>query len=148
LAILFLFSSYLCVSVETQDTCTLVIITHLDEDEVSVLIGLVGPCGAGKSSLAAALQGEGFSVRHIAQEHSYVPDMWKRLTNPDLLIYLDVSYENTIRRRNLDWTYAEYAEQLNRLRHARQYADLVLDTNPLNLDQVRLTVLSFISSHS
>jgi adenylate kinase family enzyme len=111
-----------------------------------MLIGLVGPCGAGKSSLASILKGEDFLVRHIAQEHSYVPDMWKRLTNPDLLIYLDVSYENTILRRKLDWTYQEYAEQLHRLRHARQHADLVIDTNPLNLEQVRLVVLTFISS--
>ncbi len=61
-----------------------------------MLIGVVGPCGAGKSSLVAGLKAEGFLVRHIAQEHSYVPDMWKRLSNPDILIYLDVSYENTI----------------------------------------------------
>jgi deoxyadenosine/deoxycytidine kinase len=113
-----------------------------------MLVGLVGPCGAGKSSLAAKLKGEGFLIRHIAQEHSYVPDMWKRLTNPDLLIYLDVSYENTILRRNLDWTYAEYAEQLHRLRHARQHADLVVDTNPLELEEVQHIVLSFIQSHS
>lgn len=113
-----------------------------------MLVGLVGPCGAGKSSLAAVLKGESFATRHIAQEHSYVPDMWKRLTNPDLLIYLDVSYENTIRRRSLDWTYSEYAEQLHRLRHARQYADLVVDTNPLTLENVRLIVVEFVKSHS
>ena len=113
-----------------------------------MLIGLVGPCGAGKSSLAARLQGESFTVRHIAQEHSYVPDMWKRLTNPDLLIYLEVSYENTVRRRNLDWTYSEYTDQLHRLRHARQYADLVIDTNPLSLEEVRRLVLVFVKSHS
>ena len=111
-----------------------------------MLVGLVGPCGAGKSSLAASLKGEDFFVRHIAQEHSYVPDMWRRLTNPDLLIYLDVSYENTLLRRKLDWTYAEYTEQLHRLRHARQHADLVVDTNPLNLQQVRLLVLEYIKS--
>jgi deoxyadenosine/deoxycytidine kinase len=113
-----------------------------------MLIGLVGPCGAGKSSLAASLKGEGFIIRHIAQEHSYVPDMWKRLTNPDFLIYLNVSYENTIQRRKLDWTYAEYAEQLHRLRHARQHADLVVDTNPLTVQEVRYLILEFIRSNS
>ena len=109
-------------------------------------IGVVGPCGAGKSSLVAGLKAEGFLVRHIAQEHSYVPDMWKRLTNPAILIYLDVSYENTIRRRKLDWTYAEYAEQLRRLCHARQHADLYLDTNALTLDEVLATALIYIKS--
>ena len=109
-----------------------------------MVIGVVGPCGAGKSSLVAGLKARGILVRHIAQEHSYVPDMWKRLTNPDILIYLDVSYENTILRRKLDWTYAEYAEQLHRLRHARQYADLFLDTNPLSFDEILNAVLRFI----
>jgi deoxyadenosine/deoxycytidine kinase len=111
-----------------------------------MLIGVVGPCGAGKSSLVASLKARDFLVRHIAQEHSYVPDMWKRLTNPDVLIYLDVSYENSIRRRNLDWTHQEYAEQLRRLSHARQHADLYLDTNLLTIEEVLLTVSSFIVS--
>ncbi|OGN91452.1 MAG: hypothetical protein A2Y88_06125 [Chloroflexi bacterium RBG_13_48_10] len=113
-----------------------------------MVIGVVGPCGAGKSSLVAGLKAKGIVVRHIAQEHSYVPDMWKRLTNPDILIYLDVTYENTIIRRNLDWSYTEYAEQLHRLRHARQHADLFLDTNPLTFDEVVNTALKFITSAS
>lgn len=113
-----------------------------------MVIGVVGPCGAGKSSLVAGMKAEGIVVRHIAQEHSYVPDMWKRLTNPDILIYLDVSYDNTIRRVKLDWTYLEYAEQLHRLRHARQYANLYLDTNPLTIKEVLDRTLTFIKSAS
>ena len=108
------------------------------------MIGVVGACGAGKSSLVVGLKAHGYLVRHIAQEHSYVPDMWKRLTDPDILIYLDVSYENTIRRRKLDWTYQEYTEQLRRLRHAREHADLNLDTNFLTIEEVLNTVLSFL----
>ena len=111
-----------------------------------MIIGVVGACGAGKSSLVAGLQQHGFAVRHIAQEHSYVPDMWQRLTKPDILIYLDVSYQNTIALRKLNWTYQEYAEQLHRLRHARQHADLFIDTNPLTLQQVLNAVLLFIQS--
>ena len=113
-----------------------------------MLIGVVGLCGAGKSSLVVGLKAKGFLVRHIAQEHSYVPDMWKRLTNPDLLIYLDVSYENTIQRRKLDWTYDEYAEQLRRLYHAHQYADLNIDTNSLNIEEVLNIALAFIKATS
>ena len=111
-----------------------------------MIIGVVGACGAGKSSLVAGLKAHGYLVRHIAQEHSYVPDMWKRLTNPDILIYLDVTYENTIQRRKLDWTNEEYTEQLRRLVHARQHADLFLDTNSLTLAEVLDAVLSFINS--
>jgi deoxyadenosine/deoxycytidine kinase len=111
-----------------------------------MIIGVVGPCGAGKSSLVVGLKHHGYNVRHIAQEHSYVPDMWKRLTNPDILIYLDVSYENTILRRNLDWTFEEYLVQIHRLRHAREHADFYLDTNPLSLNEVIKKILAFINS--
>lgn len=109
-------------------------------------MGVVGACGAGKSSLVAGLQARGIRVRHIAQEHSYVPDMWKRLTHPDILIFLEVSYENTVLRRKLDWTEAEYAEQLHRLRHARLNADLVLDTNSLTVSQVLEAAMAFIDT--
>jgi len=109
-----------------------------------ITIGVVGPCGAGKSSLVVNIRPYGYQLRHIAQEHSYVPDMWLRMTNPDILVYLDVSYENTIRRCNLDWTYEEYTEQIRRLRHARQHADLYLDTNPLTADEVLQEVLLFV----
>ena len=66
------------------------------------------------------------------------------MTNPDILIYLDVSHENTILRRKLDWTVQEYEEQLTRLRHARQSADFYLDTNPLNQGQVLEEALAYL----
>ncbi|HSB65721.1 MAG TPA: hypothetical protein VLD65_04035 [Anaerolineales bacterium] len=117
----------------------------LDKSTFEMMIGVVGPCGAGKSSLVAGMQRMGYRARHIAQEHSYVPDMWKRLTNPDLLIYLDVTYENTVIRGKLDWTFTEYEEQLRRLRHARQHADLVVDTNFISVSQVLEIVISYIN---
>lgn len=109
-------------------------------------IGVVGPCAAGKSTLITALRQHGYFARHIAQEHSYVQDMWRRLTNPDLLIYLDVSYTLTIQRRRMDWTQAEYQIQLDRLRHARQHADFYLNTDDLTPEQVLDSVLKFIDS--
>jgi deoxyadenosine/deoxycytidine kinase len=108
------------------------------------LIGVVGPCGAGKSTLIAGLAKEGHSARHIAQEHSYVPDMWKRITNPDLLIYLMVSYPNTIKRRKLNWTISEFEEQIKRLEHAYTNADLIIDTNQFSIDDVLDKVHHFV----
>jgi hypothetical protein len=109
-------------------------------------IGIVGPCAAGKTTLVTGLKQQGYFCKHIAQEHSGVPDMWQRLTNPDVLIYLDVSYPLTLARRNISWTKQEYEEQLFRLRHARQHANFYLNTdNFLPQDVLGLT-LSFLDS--
>lgn len=106
-----------------------------------LLIGLVGPCAAGKTTIAGLLKEKGYSVRQIAQEHSYVPYMWKRITNPDLLVYLEVTYENTMLRKALRWTQAEYQIQISRLEHARQHADLTINTNILTPDQAVTRIL-------
>ena len=112
----------------------------------SPLIGVVGVCGAGKTTLIQGLAAQGFNLRHIAQEHSYVPTMWKRLTNPDYLIFLDASYPETIRRRKLNWTQEEYQEQHRRLSDARAHADFYLFTDPLTPEEVVSKVLEFLKS--
>jgi len=104
-------------------------------------IAIVGPCGAGKSTLALQLEQHGLRAHQIAQEHSFVPDMWKRLTSPDLLIYLDASYDACQRRKQLNWNEADYAEQLRRLQHAREHCDIYLDTSQLMPDEVTKKVL-------
>jgi cytidylate kinase len=108
------------------------------------LIGVVGPCASGKSTLIAGLTCLGFRTRHIAQEHSYVKDMWQRLTNPDILVFLDASYPITCQRRKLDWTEADWQEQQQRLSHARAHADLYLDTDKLSIEDVLNKTVEFI----
>jgi len=108
------------------------------------LIGIVGPCASGKSTLIAGLTRLGYRTRHIAQEHSYVKDMWQRLTNPDILIFLDVAYPTTCQRRKLDWTESDWQEQQHRLSHARAHADLYLDTDKLVAEEVLNKVIEFI----
>lgn len=113
----------------------------------SLKIGVVGPCSAGKSTLVKGLQVRGYpDARPIAQEHSYVSDMWQRITNPDVLIYLEVSFENAQKRRWLNWSPEEYEEQLRRLEHARQHAQLHIDTNPLSVEEVLEVVMRFLES--
>jgi len=113
------------------------------------LIGVVGPCAAGKSTLIAGLTRLGYRTRHIAQEHSYVKDMWQRLTDPDVLVFLDASYPTTCQRRKLDWTEADWQEQQHRLRHAREHADLYVDTDRVPAEEVLERVVEFVkrSSH-
>ena len=63
------------------------------------LIAIVGPCASGKTLLVQALKERGYNAREVRQEHSYVPTMWQRITQPDVLIYLDVSEEIALKRR-------------------------------------------------
>jgi ribosome-binding ATPase YchF (GTP1/OBG family) len=107
-------------------------------------VGIVGPCAAGKSTLFAGLKETDLQIHHIAQEHSYVPDMWKRIVKPDILIYLHVSYPSTIQRKNLSWNKKEYEEQLRRLKHAYAHANLVIDTDDLSAEEVLQKVRDFI----
>ena len=69
------------------------------------------------------------------------------MTNPDLLIYLDVSFTNTILRRQLNWTEKEYHTQLKRLLNARENADLYICTDELRPEEVLSKVLAFLDSH-
>jgi len=109
------------------------------------LIGVVGPCASGKSLLVGALRAQGYNAREVAQEHSYVPTMWQCFTQPDLLVYLDVSWEVACQRRPTDAGADWWAEQARRLRHARQHADLYIHTDGLTPQEVLDRVLAFLS---
>jgi len=111
------------------------------------LIGIVGVCASGKTSLYARLNDLGFKCRHIAQEHSYVPTMWKQLTNPDILVYLETSYLSTISRRNLNWTEEEYNEQIRRLQNARDNADIVIETDQFTVEEVASYAISQLKQY-
>lgn len=112
-----------------------------------MIIGVVGPCAAGKSTLVAQLQASGIHAKNIAQEHSYVPKMWQILTNPDVLIYLEVSFRKATQRRKLNWTEKEFDRQLARLDHARKHADIVISTDDINEREVLNRVLAFINHY-
>lgn len=107
-----------------------------EPDERALKIAIVGPCAAGKTTLALRLKSLGYNARQIVQEHSYVPAMWQIISQPDLLIFLDASFEACTARKSLNWTRREYDEQRRRLGHARQNCDIYLDTTSLNEDQV------------
>lgn len=112
-----------------------------DDSDQGDLIGILGPCSAGKSTLIEKLKEVGYRCRHIAQEHSYVPDMWQRLVDPLVLIYLDVSYDVSMRRKQLNMSPKEFDEQIARLDHARNHADIYLQTDPLNPGEVFEVIL-------
>jgi cytidylate kinase len=119
---------------------------ELKFEQKSWLIGVVGPCASGKSTLITGFDLANVRFRHIAQEHSYVAAMWQRLTNPDFLVFLDASYEVTCQRRRLNWTVDEYLEQHRRLAHALVHADCYILTDDLSPADVRGRVLEFLRS--
>ncbi len=111
-------------------------------------VAVVGACASGKSSLVRALRQAGYEARHVAQEHSYVPYMWQRISQPDVLVYLDVDYQTIkFRRPRLNFKPEHLAEQNRRLAHARQNCHLYLDTRELSLEVVRDQTLSFLREY-
>jgi guanylate kinase len=114
----------------------------------SLLIGVVGPCGSGKSTLIAALEKHGYSCRHIAQEHSYVQAMWQIISKPDILIYLHASFPISTTRRKLNWQEKDHMEQLRRLNHAREHAHIIINTDDLTPNQVLQKALDCLTGRN
>jgi chloramphenicol 3-O-phosphotransferase len=107
---------------------------------------IVGPDAAGKTELVKRLRALGYNARSCAQDHSYVPDMWRRLAKPDFLVYLDARLETIARRRNIDWG-QKRLEALNaRLAHARTHCDLYLPTDDLEPPEVVARVRAVLSA--
>lgn len=91
------------------------------------------------------LEERGFTCRHIAQEHSYVQAMWQIITKPDALIYLHSSFETSTARRKLNWLERDYNEQLRRLAHAREHANLIIETDSLTIEAVLQKALDYLT---
>lgn len=110
-------------------------------------VKVVGPCAAGKSVLAEGLRSLGYNAASAAQDHSYVPDMWRRINPPDVLIYLDVTLASARqrgRRGGMGWDQAYLDAQHHRLRHARAHCDLYLPTDGLSEQEVLDRVDAFL----
>lgn len=111
------------------------------------VVGIVGPCSSGKSTLARHLRVAGYVVKEILQEHSAAPAMWQRITDPDILVYLDVSVEVAARREGLGVPSSWWAEERDvRLVHARAHCDLYIDTTDLSKDEVETRVKAYLRS--
>jgi chloramphenicol 3-O-phosphotransferase len=109
------------------------------------MVGVVGPCSAGKTTLAEGLRARGYRVKEIRQEHSRVPDMWQRITKPDLLIYVDVSMAEGARREGLDKPSSWWGEEREfRLAHARAHCDLYVDSTGRTPAETLAEVLAFL----
>ena len=116
-------------------------------NEKGLRVAVVGPCSAGKSTLVSALRAANYDTRHVAQEHSGIKDLWRRLYPPDVLVFLDADFPTIKQRRpGTAGTPARLTTQHRRLAHARQHCDLYINTSPLTIEQVREQVFNFLQS--
>jgi energy-coupling factor transporter ATP-binding protein EcfA2 len=112
------------------------------------LIKVVGVSASGKSTLVAALRNAGYNARPVSQEHSDVADLWKQFGFPRILIYLDNELDGQRSRRpDVDWGDATLIQERERLRNAREHADLRINTADLTADQVREMVVAYLAAN-
>lgn len=105
---------------------------------------VVGTCASGKSTLVATLRAHGYDAHVTAQEHSAVPQLWKR-NDPDVLIALVASIDAVRERRDASWPGWLHDVQEERLADAQDAADLVIDTSELDSDEVAERAMQFLS---
>jgi hypothetical protein len=109
------------------------------------VIKVVGISASGKSTLVALLRSHGYDARPVSQEHSSVADLWRRFDKPQWLLYLDVSLEvQRVRRPDVTWSAQWHRTEELRLRHARDHADLLIDTGTMTPDEVAALALLFL----
>jgi len=75
-----------------------------------------------------------------------VQAMWQIITKPDILIFLNASFPVSTIRRQLNWQKKDHDEQMRRLAHARDHANIFLDTDDLTPEQVLQKVLNYLQS--
>ena len=115
-------------------------------DPVRGRIAVVGPCASGKTALVERLCARGYEARQCAQEHSYVADMWQRLSRPQVLVYLDVSLEIASVRRGVTYVRGFWQEQGQRLAHARQHSDIYVQTDCLSEEEAFATTIEALAA--
>jgi hypothetical protein len=110
------------------------------------IIKVVGISGSGKSTLVRALRASGYDARPVSQEHSNIPNLWQQFDHVAYLIYLSASLEDQqARRQDVTWSAAAHQEEEDRLAHAREHADLRIDTGGLTPNGVLQLTLAYLN---
>jgi len=117
-----------------------------DPDQRGSVLAVLGPCAAGKTTLVLELRRRGYVAREVAQEHSAVPDLWRKRGHPGPMVFLDVSPEIACNRRGIAVVPSWWSSASSRLEMARRDADLYLCTDELSREQVLSGVLAYLVS--
>lgn len=96
---------------------------------------VVGVCASGKTTLVNTLKALGVDAHNVAQEHSGIKSLWRKKC-PELVVMLDASLAVIRQRRPVPWGEERLIVQRERLTDARQHADLFIQTDRLNKQEV------------
>lgn len=110
----------------------------------SPLVGVVGICAVGKSTLTNGLRSAGYSVIEIPQEHSELPYLWAR-HHPAFLVYLDVA-DAVVEKRRSYLVRERLAQERELLAFARANAQLRLDVDGMDPKQVLEAVVAALEA--
>ena len=74
-----------------------------------------------------------------------MPTLWQQFDRPAYLIYLGASLEDQeTRRQDVTWSAAAHQEEARRLAHAREHADVRIDTGKFSPAEVLQVALAFL----
>lgn len=110
------------------------------------VIGVVGNCASGKTTLVQGLGKLGFRAVNIPQEHSVTPRFWRKL-NVDYLVLLSCTLTTARSRRKIPWGQERLDAQAAKLADAREHCHLHLATDDLTIEQVLQLVLAQIGQY-
>ena len=110
-------------------------------------IAIVGVCASGKTTLVAGLKAAGFDAYNVAQEHSGIHDFWAK-RHPDILVMIDATMPAIHKRRVVYWDESRLEVQHKRLADAKAHADLYIQTDQYNAQQVRDKVIDFVQAYN
>ncbi len=111
------------------------------------LIKVVGISASGKSTLVKNLRRAGYNARPVSQEHSHVPSLWQQFDRASVLIYLEIDLEGQRQRRpDVTWDPAALLSEQERLTHAREHADLKINTTNAEQATVLKVALAFLEN--
>lgn len=106
-------------------------------------VAVIGGCASGKTTISMRLRELGFDAYVVGQEHSEISDLWKR-RSPDRVVFLETTLEAVRARRGDFWPEWLFRRQYQRLKPARDAADVVVDTSGTPVEESLRVILSRI----
>lgn len=108
-----------------------------------LLIGVVGNCVSGKTTLVQGLNQQGYQAVNIPQEHSVTPRFWRKF-NVDFLVFLTCTLATAQARRKIPWGQTRLDQQAAILADAKAHCQLYLPTDAYTIEEVLEQVVKAI----